>query len=317
MRVPYIITSSNITANVNGKAYTVASTHANFAAIREMIVSDSNDIEALVNLFDISVAVKKYCGNRIEVSHGAVKYKGEAMHNYVTDKILQFMREGLPVTPIVNFLDRLLANPSKRAVEELYKFLEHKNMPLTPEGYFLAYKGVRADYRDKHTGKFRNAVGDVLSMARRDVCDDADIGCSYGFHAGSLKYANDWAGTDGHLMIVQIDPADVVSVPKDCNCQKLRTCKYEVVGEQIDRSALSDSYTDAYSDDDYDSDDVNQDDFDDVPSYDYQEGYDDGYADGMNDAQNGARFDNNDRYDTSDYGVGYHKGYSKGYNENK
>ena len=30
-------------------------------------------------------------------------------------------------------------------------------------------------------------------------------------------------------MRVEIDPADVVSVPKDCDCQKLRTSKYKVV----------------------------------------------------------------------------------------
>ena len=29
-------------------------------------------------------------------------------------------------------------------------------------------------------------------------------------------------------MVVEINPADVVSVPNDCDCQKLRTCKYKV-----------------------------------------------------------------------------------------
>jgi hypothetical protein len=32
-------------------------------------------------------------------------------------------------------------------------------------------------------------------------------------------------------MIVEINPADVVSIPTDCQFQKLRTCKYKVVGE--------------------------------------------------------------------------------------
>jgi len=32
-------------------------------------------------------------------------------------------------------------------------------------------------------------------------------------------------------MMVEIDPADVVSVPQDCNHQKLRTCRYVVVEE--------------------------------------------------------------------------------------
>ena len=80
-------------------------------------------------------------------------------------------------------------------------------MPLTPDGNFLAYKGVRDDYTDWHSGKFSNQVGDVNEMARNYVCDDANIGCSYGFHAGSLEYARGY-GRGGHLMVVEIDPSD-------------------------------------------------------------------------------------------------------------
>jgi hypothetical protein len=32
-------------------------------------------------------------------------------------------------------------------------------------------------------------------------------------------------------MLVEINPSDVVSIPTDCEFQKLRTCKYKVVGE--------------------------------------------------------------------------------------
>ena len=53
-------------------------------------------------------------------------------------------------------------------------------------------------------------------------------------------------------MIVEINPADVVSVPYDCSCQKLRTSKYKVVGhyETIDAPPLDEGLnTDFY---DYD-----------------------------------------------------------------
>jgi hypothetical protein len=52
-------------------------------------------------------------------------------------------------------------------------------------------------------------------------------------------------------MIVEIDPADVVSVPHDCNCQKLRTTKYKVVShhETIERP-LDQMLVDDYYDDD-------------------------------------------------------------------
>lgn len=40
-------------------------------------------------------------------------------------------------------------------------------------------------------------------------------------------------------MIVDVDPADVVSIPHDCSWQKMRTCRYKVVCES--RGKLSDS----------------------------------------------------------------------------
>jgi hypothetical protein len=150
-----------------------------------------------------------------------------------------------------------MENPSRRAVEELYLFLEHKHLPICEDGDFLAYKSVTNDYKDHHSGRFYNGVGEVLDMPRNAVCDDADVGCSYGFHAGSYEYASTFGGGDSRLVIVKINPADVVSVPKDCDCQKLRTSRYEVVKdfEQVYRKPLNTeftSYDEDYDDEDYD-----------------------------------------------------------------
>jgi hypothetical protein len=126
---------------------------------------------------------------------------------------------------------KLNLNPSKRAVDELYTFLEHRALPITDNGNFLAYKAVREDYTDKYTGKFLNTIDAVLEMPRNKVDDDKNVGCSYGFHAGTIEYAKQFSGGCGHIMLVEINPSDVVSIPTDCEFQKLRTCKYKVVGE--------------------------------------------------------------------------------------
>jgi hypothetical protein len=68
-------------------------------------------------------------------------------------------------------------------------------------------------------------------MPRNKVDDNKEVGCSYGFHAGTLEYASDFASDFDKLVLVEIDPADVVSIPTDCNFQKLRTCRYKVVAE--------------------------------------------------------------------------------------
>ena len=104
-------------------------------------------------------------------------------------------------------------------------------------------------------------------MPRNRVCDNASIGCSDGFHAGSLDYARQY-GNGGHLMVVEIDPSDVVSVPNDCDCQKLRTCKYKVVS--LFEKKLEQPMCDEYGDyEDWDDDSV-----EDFDQESYQAGYD-------------------------------------------
>ena len=206
---PFILTESSLTVVINGKAQTMNNDHVNWdhavAAVK------AEEFDKLEDLFDIAKAVPSYSDGKVTVDHGVVYYDGEEIHNHVVDRLLDFMREGLPYGPLVRFLDKLMENPSRRAINELYTFLEHKNMPLTPDGNFLAYKSVDDNFKDWHTGKFSNNVGDVQEMRRSAVCDDADQGCSAGFHAGSLEYARGF-GNGGNLMIVEINPADVVSV---------------------------------------------------------------------------------------------------------
>lgn len=267
MMIPHILTEESATIVLDGKAYTMAQDNPAFREVCQALAQDEHDEEQLKNLFDLSRAVEDYVDGNVEVKDGAVYYMGEPIHNHLVDRILDFMGRGLPFKPLIRFMDRLMANPSRRAVDELYRFLEHKAMPLTPDGCFLAYKGVNHDFTDKYSGKFDNSVGQVLEMRRNGVCDNADLGCSSGFHAGSHEYAKGYASGGGNLMIVKIDPADVVSVPHDCDCQKLRTCKYEVVSlhQHID-TPLDDGLNDSYGD------------YSEYDESDYDEGYNEGYA---------------------------------------
>ena len=246
--IPHILTEESLTVVIEGKAHTMTNDHPAWQQAKQAL--SDQDWSRLENLFDVESAVQDYLDDEaeIEVKDGTVSYKGEVVHNQVVDRILDFMRQNLPYQPLVKFLGKLMENPSRRATDELYAFLEHKNMPLTPEGNFLAYKGVNSDFTDKYSGKFDNSVGNVLEMRRNGVCDNANVGCSSGFHAGSYEYAKGWASGGGELMVVEIDPSDVVSVPLDCECQKLRTSKYKVVAhyETIEAPALEHQLYDDY-----------------------------------------------------------------------
>ncbi len=270
MSIPYIITDNSLTVIVNGKALTMQNTNASFDAAKKALVEER--YEDLEDLFDTAKAVVSFAEGNVVVQEGQVFYKDTPVANHVVDRIFTFMKEGLPHKPLLRFLDKLMANPSRRATNELYTFLEHKNMPLTPDGNFLAYKSVKPDWTDHHTGKFVNTVGTTLEMVRNGVCDDASVGCSSGFHAGSLEYAKSFGGHGSRLLVVEIDPADVVSVPTDCSCQKLRTTKYKVVAEferPLDEP-LNDSYGDYDEGSEYDEDESDTGEFSDG----YKVGYD-------------------------------------------
>jgi len=224
----YIITPEGISVVSNGQSYTLSSTHGNYNDVLDAIRNDEPE-SVIIELLNPKVALTRYLGDKFEVGENTVKFNGEEVHGTLVRRIIDCHRDGLPTEPLLKFFENLEANPSFRARQELYDFLAHRNMPITPDGCFLAYKSVRSDFTDHHTGKFSNRVGSVLEMERRKVDDDRDNGCSYGFHAGSLEYATTFGSEDRKVLIVKVNPADVVSVPTDCECQKLRTCRYEVV----------------------------------------------------------------------------------------
>jgi hypothetical protein len=257
--VAFIGTENSLTVSFldTAKVYNIDATHPNWQVVLDKL--DAEDYEGLEELLSVKKAVEVYTSSSgIEVDDIGVKYNGNYIDNYLTVKILEFMKAKLPVKPLLNFLSKVLQNPSRRAVQELYKFLEHGQMPLTPTGNFLAYKSVNENYKDWYSGKFSNTVGSEHTMARNDVCDDPDLGCSYGFHVGTLAYATEFNRGSNRLMIVEVDPSDVVSVPHDCQNQKLRTAKYKVVGEF--EKPLANDYSSQYNNDEDEDEEEDDDD---------------------------------------------------------
>ena len=264
MSVPFMWVDGNLTLILDNRAHQILPDHINYKLIMDNLSSASES--ELLELVDIQTAVASFSRGKVEVKNGKVFYEGDEVHGAISKRILEFMSKGLPFEPLVNFLNNLMDNPSMQSQKELYDFLEHQYLPVTEDGCFLAYKAVRSDYMDKYAGKFRNRVGDVCEMTRAKVDDNRGVGCSQGLHAGALNYVASYGSLDAgdKIVIVKINPKDVVSVPNDCNCEKLRTCRYEVVGE-YQGELLKPLYKSDFSEDDYHDDDV--DDYD--RSYDW------------------------------------------------
>lgn len=234
-KISFILTASGtINAVANSKSYVIPKDHTNYAGIKDALKND--DADALERLANVAKTFEKFAapvtvGGKVTVKDGTVFWGDQPMHNAVTDRILQLQRDGFPIEPMCRFMENLMKNPSRRSVQELYKFLDRSGLPITEDGCFLAYKRVNDDYKDYHSGTYLNKPGTTLEMPRNDVDDDFRNACSYGFHVGAIEYVRGFHSGSGHVLICKVNPADVVSVPEDANCTKVRTAKYEVLSE--------------------------------------------------------------------------------------
>ena len=267
MTVPFMKTGNTVSILAQGKWYQVKPEHPNYDAILEALHGTEEDI---IKLIDVSSSLESYLDGNVEVVGGAVKYDGEVIDTTLTRRIMEFMRQGLPFEPLVKLFENLMKNISYQTRTQLYDFLEHKNLPITEDGCFLAYKAVNSNYKDKYSGQMDNSVGQSVGIDRGRVDDDRDKGCSAGLHCGALDYVRSYGSEGGgdHIMIVKVNPVDAVSVPHDCQYQKLRVCKYEVVAEmewsdelrkplysadgQEYQSFVNDDYDDEWYDEDWD-----------------------------------------------------------------
>ena len=246
-KVPYNITEDSIVVVWNEKPYTIRKDNANFRALRSALFEGRYD--EVEQYLDIKKAVENFVDGSVEVKDDNVYYHGHALHGVVVDKLLEMLRSGMKdSSPIVNFIKELMENPSSNSVDQLYTFLGYKSLPISPEGKVLGYKGVQSDFwsntgnadtivvqgqtNERH--QIYNGVGETIEIQRRCVDDNKDNHCSHGLHIGSYDYANGWAGDNGKLLLVEFNPQDAVSVPTDCNFQKLRVSKYKVLADITD-----------------------------------------------------------------------------------
>lgn len=273
MAVPFLYNDGVLTVLVDGSTKSIDSQHPNFKKVRSLLKSGTEDelVEAFKELEQTpepssdKVSLKDQKHGSVTISNGRLCYKGEEITNTgLTRAVFDLQLQGLPFDGMVKFIERLYENSSFRARTELFAFVERNGLTIDSEGFLVAYKAVTKDYMDKHSGTIYNAPGQVVSMDRAKVDDNCNTHCSYGLHVGSLAYIYSFGSGDDRIVIVRVDPADVVSVPTDCECRKIRCCRYEVLGDyqgelqQVCYPAEA-TTSDWYADDESDEDD---DDFD-------------------------------------------------------
>jgi hypothetical protein len=123
----------------------------------------------------------------------------------------------------------LRKNPDESSKQQLYGFLKNHHITILDDGCLLLYKRVRDDFRDFYTGKMDNSPGMVVKMPREKVLNDPSRHCGEGLHCASFDYMPIYHGGQGKIIELRLDPKHVVSIPTDCNGDKLRVCEYKVL----------------------------------------------------------------------------------------
>lgn len=221
-------TGNRVTVKNDDDRYTQFKQHI---LASEFELAEKMDVKSVVSNF-VSAPTGDFA---ISVTNGvgvvAVNGKEYPLADAIVAKILKMDKEGFGSEPLKKFLQKVYKNPSKTAVDELFLFLEQTDLPINNHGNFIAYKVVRNDYKDHHTGTMDNSVGKVVEMPRFEVDDNRNRTCSSGLHFCSKGYLSSFGDHDSRCVLVEIDPSDVVSIPSDYNNAKGRTCKYVVISE--------------------------------------------------------------------------------------
>jgi hypothetical protein len=241
--------TATLTVFHDGQPLVANNSHPNWEAILKGVVVD--DDPAAVELFDITRAVAakfQRLGERVTVHDNRVYFDGDEVNNALTRKIMEFVEADLDDwQPLVKFMEKVFDNPQEHSREQMFEWLERHDFSINEDGDILGYKAVHRydgeghDFESissgvnvvtvddvAHSGRVPQSVGSVVEMARSEVAFDPAEGCSNGLHVSNYRYARHFM--NGHaVLLVAFSPRDVVSVPTECDWEKVRVCRYRVV----------------------------------------------------------------------------------------
>ena len=271
-RLSFHIVNDKVTAVVDNQMYSCDQTHKNYDKIIAAI--KAGDADELPSLFSMARAVSDYVSpsGRLKVQDNRVFYREGSgdraqwfpIHFEMVDHLLELMEFGAPIDAFVNFVERVMKNPSSECIEELFPFMYRgqdiqKYLPILPDGRFIAYKRVRPDWFDFHSGTVRyvslqekypdweqrgmswllSQPGHMIGSPRWCVDSNINRECSTGYHVGRYEYINNFHEdvVDSHILKMACDPSQVVAAKRDGSMKKVRMhvveCREEIEFETL------------------------------------------------------------------------------------
>jgi hypothetical protein len=253
-----------------GKSQVATREHPNFPMILQRI-NDATTEQEVIDLFDVRSAVEgrfNKVSDRVSIRGNNVYFDNMPVEGILVDTILQFHYAGSDdFMSLVNFMEKIELNPNEHSRRHLFRWLKSARFSITPDGDIIAYKGVNrktgatmvkdGDPNDEYFstvagpaivdgnphlhGNVPNRPGVIVEMPRNEVTFDPKQTCSKGLHVADWSYAN---GMGDSVLMVLVNPRDVVSVPVDAGDKKMRVCRYKVL-KQVDQEDQNMLHVDA------------------------------------------------------------------------
>lgn len=225
----YTITRDNINVMVKGESFTVVKGHPNFDQVRSAVLAEQWDkipglcqqgrkLADWANMFkqeQLDLAVPREL--QIEFRDNHLYARGEKLSTDIETFLTTLVESEQDPRPWLRFFSRLEQNPSYRSRVQLFSFMKHADIRISRDGYIVAYKRVRSDFKDFHSGSVSFSVREFQRMPRNRVSDESWKACDHGYHVGSTGYTRNFHGGDGIMLRVVVDPKDVVRVPEGEN----------------------------------------------------------------------------------------------------
>lgn len=231
----------------DGDNATIPESHPRFQELLDLLLEGA-DNKQVKDLVDIMLAVAKrlsVLSERVTYVNNKILFDGDEISGVLVDALREAYEADKIETlrPIVNFLEKVKTNPAISSIDGLWRWVNAGELTITQDGNFYAYKGLTSDGKSVHsgtafvdgvevTGQIPNVPGTTVSMPRSTVDDGGHNYCSTGLHAGKWDFAFGFAlGNSGskNVVLIEVNPRDVVSVPTDSSSAKLRVCRYKVV----------------------------------------------------------------------------------------
>ena len=282
MFIPHLILpNSVVVTSPDGTPVSIDKSHYNYDEVVTLLTTSSGTYNQIIDLMQPIREFRRALStsNFYENADGLVCIDVDGypfvLPTELQQEVLRINRSNGNLSPLELFVTNLAANPDKDVHAQLYGFISVCGLTLTEDGHFLAYKKVRDDFMDIYSGTVDNSPGTTLKPMPRWACDsNPNNTCSSGYHFAAWGYLQHYgASHNNRIVIVKVDPAEVVAIPVDYNNMKGRACTYKVLKEIAVPEELKN--TSVYYDDDESNDEFGDgwvdDDFED-----YEEEQEDG-----------------------------------------